>query len=159
MPQLDFTTFIPQLFWLFASLSFLYLVLSKVALPRISDVIEERNDTIAEDLDEAKSLSLEAEKVVEDLRVKLEAAKLQSQKNIMSERKKNLELIALKRKEFEGKVSKEILNSENKINDSKALALKDISLVAEDIAEELLNNLFVRKIEKKDLSKFSKDII
>ena len=77
----------------------------------------------------------------------------------MSERKKNLELIALKRKEFEGKVSKEILNSENKINDSKALALKDISLVAEDIAEELLNNLFVRKVEKKDLSKFSKDII
>ena len=123
------------------------------------DQEEERNDTIADDLDEAKSLSLEAEKVVEDLRVKLEAAKLQSQKNIMSERKKNLELIALKRKEFEGKVSKEILNSENKINDSKALALKDISLVAEDIAEELLNNLFVRKIEKKDLSKFSKDII
>jgi hypothetical protein len=77
----------------------------------------------------------------------------------MSERKKNLELITLKRKEFEGKVSKEILNSENKINDSKALALKDISLVAEDIAEELLNNLFVRKVEKKDLSKFSKDII
>ena len=130
-----------------------------MALPRISDVIEERNDTIADDLDEAKSLSLEAEKLVEDLRVKLEAAKLQSQKNIMSERKKNLELIALKRKEFEGKVSKEILNSENKINDSKALALKDISLVAEDIAEELLNNLFVRKVEKKDLSKFSKDII
>jgi len=130
-----------------------------VALPRISDVIEERNDTIAEDLDEAKSLSLEAEKVVEDLRVKLEAAKLQSQKNIMSERKKNLELTALRRKEFESKVSKEILNSENKINDSKALALKDISLVAEDIAEELLNNLFVRKVEKKDLSKFSKDII
>ena len=31
-----------------------------------------------------------------------------------------------------------------------------ISLVAEDIAEEMLNNLFVKKVEKKDLNKFSK---
>ena len=86
MPQLDFTTFLPQLFWLFISLSILYIMLSRIALPRISDVIEERKDTITDDLDEAKALSLEAEGVVEDLRAKLEDAKVQSQKNLMSER-------------------------------------------------------------------------
>ena len=96
MPQLDFTTFIPQLFWLFISLSILYLMLSRIALPRISDVIEERKDTITDDLDEAKALSIEAESVVEDLRVKLEEAKAQSQKNLMTERQKNLEEISLK---------------------------------------------------------------
>ena len=101
MPQLDFTTFIPQLFWLFISLSILYLMLSRIALPRISDVIEERKDTITDDLDEAKALSIEAESVVEDLRVKLEEAKAQSQKNLMTERQKNLEEISLKRNEFE----------------------------------------------------------
>ena len=156
MPQLDFTTFLPQLFWLFISLSVLYLMLSKIALPRISDVIEERKDTITDDLDEAKSLSIEAQNVVEDLRIKLDEAKIQSQKNLMDERQKNLEKISLKRKEFEDKVSKDILSSESKINKSKSSALVDISSVAEDIAEEMLNNLFVKKVEKKDLNKFSK---
>ena len=158
MPQLDFTTFLPQLFWLFISLSVLYLMLSKIALPRISDVIEERKDTITDDLDEAKSLSSKAHNVVEDLRIKLNEAKIQSQKNLMDERQRNLEKISLKRKEFEDKVSKDILSSESKINKSKSSALVDISSVAEDIAEEMLNNLFVKKVEKKDLSKFSKNL-
>ena len=158
MPQLDFTTFIPQLFWLFISLSFLYLMLSRIALPRISDVIEERKDTITDDLDEAKALSIEAESVVEDLKVKLEEAKAQSQKNLLTERQKSLEEISLKRNEFEEKVSKDIALSENDINKSKESALKDISSVAEDIAEEMLNNLFVKKVEKKDLNKFSKNL-
>jgi len=158
MPQLDFTTFLPQLFWLFISLSVLYLMLSKIALPRISDVIEERKDTITDDLDEAKSLSIEAQNVVEDLRMKLDEAKIQSQKNLMDERQRNLEKISLKRKEFEDKVSKDILSSESKINKSKSSALVDISSVAEDIAEEMLNNLFVKKVEKKDLNKFSKNL-
>jgi F-type H+-transporting ATPase subunit b len=133
-------------------------MLSKIALPRISDVIEERKDTITDDLDEAKSLSIEAQNVVEDLRIKLDEAKIQSQKNLMDERQRNLEKISLKRKEFEDKVSKDILSSESKINKSKSSALIDISSVAEDIAEEMLNNLFVKKVEKKDLSKFSKNL-
>lgn len=158
MPQLDFTTFLPQLFWLFISLSFLYIMLSRIALPRISDVIEERKDTITDDLDEAKALSLEAEGVVKDLRAKLEEAKVQSQKNLMSERQKNMEKISIRRNEFEEKVSKDIASSENDINKSKESALKDISSVAEDIAEEMLNNLFVKKVEKRDLNKFSKNL-
>jgi F0F1-type ATP synthase membrane subunit b/b' len=76
----------------------------------------------------------------------------------MDERQRNLEKISLKRKEFEDKVSKDILSSESKINKSKSSALVDISSVAEDIAEEMLNNLFVKKVEKKDLSKFSKNL-
>ena len=158
MPQLDFTTFIPQLFWLFLCLTILYFVLSKIALPRISDVIEERNDTITDDLDEAKSLSLEAEKVVEDLKSKLEEARSISQKNLMDERQKNLEIISSKRKHFEENVSKEISSSEKEIKKNKIKALKEASNLAEDIAEEIINNLFVKKVSKKDLNKFSKDL-
>ena len=109
-------------------------------------------------MDEAKALSLEAELVVEDLRAKLEEAKVQSQKNLMLERQKHMEKISIRRNEFEEKVSKDIALSENDINKSKESALKDISSVAEDIAEEMLNNLFVKKVEKKDLNKFSKNL-
>ena len=146
MPQLDFTTFIPQLFWLFLSLSFLYFILSRIALPRISDVIEERNDTITDDLDEAKSLSIEAEKVVNELKSKLEDARSSSQKTLMDERQKNLDKISSERKKFQETISKEISSSEEKINKGKSEALKEASDLAVDIAEEIINNLFVKKI-------------
>ena len=68
MPQLDFSTFLPQIFWLFISLSFLYIVLSRYALPRVSDVIEERKDIIAQDIDSAKEYSVESEKAIEELK-------------------------------------------------------------------------------------------
>lgn len=158
MPQLDFTTFIPQLFWLFLSLSFLYFILSRIALPRISDVIEERNDTITDDLDEAKSLSIEAEKVVNELKSKLEDARSSSQKTLMDERQKNLDKISSERKKFEETISKEISSSEEKINKGKSEALKEASDLAVDITEEIINNLFVKKVDKKDLNKFSKDL-
>ena len=158
MPQLDFTTFIPQLFWLFLSLSFLYFILSRIALPRISDVIEERNDTITDDLDEAKALSIEAEKVVNELKSKLEDARSSSQKTLMDERQKNLDKISSERKKFEETISKEISSSEEKINKGKYEALKEASDLAVDIAEEIINNLFVKKVDKKDLNKFSKDL-
>ena len=158
MPQLDFTTFIPQLFWLFLSLSFLYFILSRIALPRISDVIEERNDTITDDLDEAKALSIEAEKVVNELKSKLEDARSSSQKKLMDERQKNLDKISSERKKFEETISKEISSSEEKINKGKSEALKEASDLAVDIAEEIINNLFVKKVDKKDLNKFSKDL-
>ena len=158
MPQLDFTTFIPQLFWLFLSLSFLYFILSRIALPRISDVIEERNDTITDDLDEAKALSIEAEKVVNELKSKLEDARSSSQKTLMDERQKNLDKISSERKKFEETISKEISSSEEKINKGKSEALNEASDLAVDIAEEIINNLFVKKVDKKDLNKFSKNL-
>ena len=140
------------------SLSFLYFILSRIALPRISDVIEERNDTITDDLDEAKSLSIEAEKVVNELKSKLEDARSSSQKTLMDERQKNLDKISSERKKFEETISKEISSSEEKINKGKSEALKEASDLAVDIAEEIINNLFVKKVDKKDLNKFSKDL-
>jgi len=136
----------------------LYFVLSKIALPRISDVIEERNDTITDDLDEAKALSLEAEKVVDQLKSKLEDARSSSQKKLMDERQKSLDIVSSERKKFEENISKEISSSEEKINKGKAEALKKASELAEDIAEEIINNLYVKKVDKKDLNKFSKDL-
>jgi len=136
----------------------LYIVLSKIALPRISDVIEERNDTITDDLDEAKALSLEAEKVVDELKSKLEGARSSSQKKLMDERQKSLDIVSSERKKFEENMSKEISSSEEKINKGKAEALKEASNLAEDIAEEIINNLYVKKVDKRDLNKFSKDL-
>jgi F-type H+-transporting ATPase subunit b len=61
MPQLNPAVFLPQLFWLAVVFIGLYIVLSKVALPRVNEVFDARSTRIANDLDRASALKAEAE--------------------------------------------------------------------------------------------------
>src|SRR5690606_22415070 len=56
MPQLDFTTFPNQIFWLVLTLIAIYLVLNRVALPRIGAILAERQGTITNDIAAAEDL-------------------------------------------------------------------------------------------------------
>ena len=64
MPQLDISTYPPQLVWLLITFVALYLVVWKVALPRIVDVRESRQRRIEGDLGKAETLRTEAETVL-----------------------------------------------------------------------------------------------
>ena len=79
-------------------------------------------------------------------------------KKLMDERQKSLDIVSSERKKFEENITKEISSSEEKINKGKLEALKEASDLAIDIAEEIINNLYVKKVDKKDLNKFSKDL-
>ena len=61
LPQLDFSTFPSQIFWLIVAIVALFYLMSKIALPRIASVLEERADAIANDLDRAEELKRKAE--------------------------------------------------------------------------------------------------
>ena len=155
MPQLDFSTFVPQIFWLFVSLSILYLILSKYALPRVSDVIEERKDIIAHDIDEAKKLSLDSKKAIEDLTLKMSKAKSESQQIV------NNALIEVKSKNETKKekiileINDELLDAEKEIFKKKELALKDVIKISKELAKEMLDNLSIGKVDSKKLSNLS----
>ena len=60
MPQLDPSTFSNQIFWLVVTLIVIYIVLSRIALPRIAAVLAERSDTITNDLAAAEELKQRA---------------------------------------------------------------------------------------------------
>ena len=66
LPQLNTHTFSPQLFWLVLTFATLFFVLSKIALPRIGEVITERRDRIARDIDAAARLKGETDKALAD---------------------------------------------------------------------------------------------
>lgn len=61
LPQLNFETWPSQIFWLIVALVVLYYLMSRIALPRIASVLEERADAIASDLDRAEELKRKAE--------------------------------------------------------------------------------------------------
>ena len=60
MPQLDVSTFPPQLVWLLITFVALFLIVWKVALPRIIDVRDNRQRRIEDDLARAETLREEA---------------------------------------------------------------------------------------------------
>ena len=61
-PPFDTTTFSSQLIWLGLCFVVLYWFLSKIALPRVTSLIDQRNERISRDLDEAKRLKEEQRK-------------------------------------------------------------------------------------------------
>ncbi len=156
MPQLDFSTFLPQIFWLFVSLSFLYIVLSRYALPRVSDVIEERKDIIAQDIDSAKKYSSETDLAIEELNMKLSEAKINSQSlmndSLQKIKKSNEEKKALLFKE----INDDILAAEAEIQEKKEKSLSELSSISEDIAIEMLENLSIGEIDKEKVISLSR---
>ena len=78
MPQLDVALYPPQLIWLIISFVLLYLAMARVALPRISEVLEKRRDRIDGDLDKATSLKNEADKALAAYEQSMAAARTQA---------------------------------------------------------------------------------
>ena len=156
MPQLDFSTFLPQIFWLLISLSFLYIVLSRYALPRVSDVIEERKDIIAQDIDSAKEYSAESEKAIEELNLKLSEAKANSQNLINKSLQGIKEDNEIKKSSLIKEINDEILEAESKIKEKKETALDEASSISETLAIEMLENLSVGEIDKGKIATLSK---
>ena len=158
MPQLDFSTFLPQIFWLFISLSFLYIVLSRYALPRVSDVIEERKDIIAQDIDSAKKFSSETDLAIEELNMKLSEAKINSQSlmndSLQETKESNEEKKAILLKE----INDDIVAAEAKILEKKEESLSEISSFSEDIAFEMLENLSIGEIDKEKVISLSRKV-
>ena len=156
MPQLDFSTFLPQIYWLFISLSFLYIVLSRYALPRVSDVIEERKDIIAQDIDSAKEYSEESEKAIEELNLKLSEAKTSSQNLINKSIQDIKEDSEIKKSSLIKEINNEISEAEGEIKEKKETALAEISSISESLAIEMLENLSVGEIDKGKIAALSK---
>jgi len=158
MPQLDFSTFLPQIFWLFISLSFLYIVLSRYALPRVSDVIEERKDIIAQDIDSAKKFSSETELAIEELNMKLSEAKINSQSLMNDSLQKIKESNEEKKAILLKEINDDIVAAEAKIQEKKEESLSEISSVSEDIAIEMLENLSIGEIDKEKVISLSRKV-
>ena len=142
MPQLDFSTFPNQIFWLVVTLIVLYLVLSRVALPRIATVLSERHGAIQRDLDKAEEMkrsAIEAEntykKALADARAKandiVNEAKAEIQKDLdKAIAKADLE-IAAKAAESEKAISA--------IKDSAVQSIEEVAnITANNIVDAIL---------------------
>jgi F-type H+-transporting ATPase subunit b len=99
MPQLDPTYWASQAFWLVLIFTALYLVLSNLFIPKIKDSIDNRENKIKDDLDEAQKLKDLAEQKLKEYELTIENAKKEVQKIIFeSKNKLNLDIKNKKKK-------------------------------------------------------------
>jgi F-type H+-transporting ATPase subunit b len=99
MPQLDPTYWASQAFWLILIFTALYLTLSNFFIPKIKDSIDNRENKIRDDLDEAQKLKKLAEQKLVEYELSIENAKKEVQKIIFdSKNKLNLEIQSKKKK-------------------------------------------------------------
>jgi F-type H+-transporting ATPase subunit b len=138
MPQLDFSTFPNQIFWLVVTLVVIYLVLTRVALPRIASVLAERSGTITNDIAAAEELKLKAEEAEKAYEEALAEARLEAQK-IAAEARAEIqgELDAALAK-ADAEISARASESEVRIAEIRDGAVEAVKEVAKDTAKELV---------------------
>ena len=143
MPQLDFSTWPNQIFWLLVTLVVIYLVLSKIALPRIGAVLADRKSTITNDLaaaEELKQKAVDAEKAYNEAlaNARTEAAKIVAQAK--AEIQKDLDAATAK---ADAEIAVKAAESEKSIAEIRDGAAAAVTEVARDVAAELVAALGV----------------
>ncbi|MEL6608564.1 MAG: F0F1 ATP synthase subunit B' [Pseudomonadota bacterium] len=138
MPQLDFSTFDNQIFWLLVTLVAIYLILSRVALPRIGAVLAERAGTITNDLAAAEDLKARAEeaeaaynKALADARAEAQAIAAETKASIQ----KDLDAELAK---ADAEIAARAAESEKAIADIRDSAAQSVRDVAKDVAADIV---------------------
>ena len=141
MPQLNFADFPPQLVWLAITFVVLLILMSKLALPRVAGVIEQRENRIKSDLDRAEKVKSDADaalatyqKTMADARAKAQAELRQGQAAIATE-------TAKREAAFAQALAQRTKAAEDGITAAKSRALSDLRGVGADITASVLTKI------------------
>ncbi|SIS84188.1 F-type H+-transporting ATPase subunit b [Roseivivax lentus] len=134
MPQLDFSTFGNQIFWLIVTLVVIYFVLSRVALPRIAAVLAERQGTITNDIAKAEDLKKQAAEAEQAYEKALADARVAAQKIAEQTREEIKGQVADAQAKADAEISAKTAESEKEIDAIRASAMENVEAVAKDTA-------------------------
>lgn len=135
MPQLDPSTFAPQLFWLLVTFTLLYLVMWKVALPRVADLLQERQERIDEDLERAQKLRDDAGTVLSAYEKTIADGRASAQDVLRAAMLRMAEDSDAQHAALTGKLASQTAEAEARINEARDRALEDIRSVAAQTAQ------------------------
>lgn len=151
MPQLNINDFAPQLIWLAISFVVLYLIMSRLALPRVGQILEERANRIAGDLAAAAKLREDTEKAIADYEQALADAKARAQGIARQARDEMTRDIERQRAEVDHTIAAQTSDAEKRINTMKEAALSHVGEIATDTAEALLARLLGKTVPRSEL--------
>ena len=115
MPQLDPKYWASQAFWLTLIFTCLYLSIAKIFIPKIKDGLDNRDNKIKSDLDDAKVFKENSEKKLKEYLLVIEEAKKSTNKIVLEVKKKLDQDIQDKKKILVKQIEDEITKAQNEI--------------------------------------------
>jgi F-type H+-transporting ATPase subunit b len=158
MPQLDPKYWASQAFWLILIFTILYISIAKFYLPKIKNNLDDRENKIKDDVDDAnkfKELSeskfKEYEKILAD--AKKEVIKIQmDSKNILDKD------IRSKKETMEKDIENEISKAQKEIDELKRSSLNDIQNISENITSSIIENISGDKLNESSVKAAVEDV-
>ena len=152
MPQLNPEFYLSQVFWLVITFSFLLIFLWRISLPRISEVLEKRENKINNDIQEAKDLQTEAEAIQGKIDRELSITHEQVEK-LIKETTKNLQnSVSIQLKKTDDELKNKIEESAKNIEKNKNDTLEDIKVQIEEITRLTLSKLTTINISNEEIN-------
>ena len=150
MPQLDPTHFPTQLFWLAVCFAVLYLAMWKLALPKIADVLHERQERMDDDLEKAETLKADAQLILEAYQKTMADGRNEAQSILKAAKEKSSAEGAARMDELAKRLAIETANAEARIAAAQQQALANIRGVATEAAQAAATRLAGREVSSAD---------
>ena len=166
MPQLDPKYWVSQAFWLVLVFVILYISLSKFYLPKIKSNLDNRENKIKEDLENANKFKEQSEAKLKEYGLILDKAKKEVNKIHFDSKTALDKDIQSKKEILEKEIEKEILKAQKEISELKKNSISSIQNISENITANIIENISgdklnessvksaVEEISKKNLSKY-----
>tara|TARA_A100001037_G_C14751663_1_gene457819 strand:- start:30 stop:605 length:576 start_codon:yes stop_codon:yes gene_type:complete len=158
MPQLDPTYWASQAFWLILIFTVLYISISKFYLPKIKDNLNNRENKIKEDLENANKFKEQSEAKAREYDIILENAKKEISR-IHFESKNILDKdIQSKKEMMEKEIEKEILKTQKEISELKKNSISSIHSISGSIVSNIIENISGDKLNESSIKATVEDI-
>ncbi len=140
-PQLDFSTYPSQMFWLAVTFVIIYVLSTTVLLPPVAKVIEKRKSKLEDDITKARELNNEAEKLKRDYEKELNKSRKEAEAKILNMYKLIEDEEADARHQFHWELEERMNEAEDhieKVSESILMSIEDISaLLTSDIVNKV----------------------
>ncbi len=158
MPQLNPEYWLSQIFWLILAFGGMFIILSKIILPKISGNLESRKSQILENIELAEKQREESEIKVGEYEKIILNSKNEAKNYFNDARKKVLKDINEKREHLESKINEEIKSAEKEINDLKNNSREKIHKIAIETSSNIVNQLISADLNNSSISAIVEDL-
>ena len=158
MPQLNPEFWISQIFWLTLTFGILYVVLSKLILPKISANLELRKSQIQENIEAAEKQRESSESKLKEYDDIVLKSKLKAKNIFKDAREKALKNINSKKETLDKQIDEEIKKAEQEIIVLKKSAPEKINKIAIETSSELVKKLIGAEVNNSSISAIVNDL-
>ena len=158
MPQLNPEFWISQIFWLTTTFGILYVILSKLILPKISANLEIRKSRIVENIEAAENQRIQSELNLAEYEKIFQNGKNEAKNYFKQAREKLLKDINLKKEALDKELNLEIQKAESEIQELRDKAPEKINKIAVETSTDLVHQLIGVEVNNSSITAIVDDL-